>query len=258
MITALGAQVIWRGQALFGFIDMVVRTLIATVTPPYRIRDIVRQFYFMANQSAFIIVFCVSFAAMVTIIESSFHMKIVVQSDALVPGFASLLILRELGSVVSALLITSRVGAGLAAEVGSMQITEQVDAIRMLGIDPIRFIVVPRFVACVLSGFVLAIIANTFCLFVAMLVSMWKMGHTAGTFIEAMRTFVQFQDLMFASIKGAAFGAVIPLMSCYYGFKCKAGAEGVGLATTNSVVATSVSIIIIDFFLSWIFSHFYH
>ena len=257
MVTALGSHLIHGTRSVTEFIDMLVRTLVATLTPPFRIRDTIRQFYFMANESAAIIVFCVSFAAMVTIIESSFHMKIVIQNDSMVPGFAALLILRELGAVVSALLITSRVGAGLAAEVGSMQVTEQVDALRMLGIDPIRFIVVPRFVACVFSGWILSIIANLVCLFCAMIVSTWKLGYSAGSFMATLRVFVQFQDLMFASIKGAVFGAVIPLMSCYFGFRCKAGAEGVGLATTNSVVATSVSVIVLDFILSWVFSHFY-
>lgn len=257
MITALGSNLMKGGAWTRDLLALIAETLIATITPPYRFRDIIKQFYFVSNESVVIVCFCVAFAAVVTIIESSFHMKMVIQNDSLVPGFAAMLILRELGSVVMALLITSRVGAGLAAEVGSMQVTEQVDALRMLGIDPVRFIVVPRFVACLVSGFVLAIVANLVCLYGAMLVSTMKLGYTAGGFITAMRAFVGFQDLVFASIKGAAFGAVIPLFSCFYGFRCKAGAEGVGLATTNSVVATSVAIIVIDFVLTFVFSYFY-
>ena len=233
------------------------RSLRAILTPPYRSKDIFYQLEFVGWQSLPVILFCVSFAAIVTIIESSFHMKIVVQNDALVPGFAALLILRELGVVVSALLLTSRVGAGLAAEVGSMQITEQNDALRMLGIDPIRFLVVPRFIACVIGGFLLSLIANLVCLYCAMLVSEAKLGYSSGAFITGMRAFVSFQDLVFASIKGACFGAVIPLVSCFFGFRCKSGAEGVGLATTNSVVVSSVLIIFLDFVLTYVFSHFY-
>lgn len=239
------------------FLTLLAHTLVRTISPPYRPKDILRQFVFVAYESAPIVVFCVSFAAVVTIIEASFHMKMVIKNDALVPGFASLLILRELGAVVSALLVTSRVGAGLAAEVGSMQVTEQIDALRMLGMDPVRFLVVPRFVACVLGGFLLSIVANLVCLYCAMMVSQISLGYSTGSFLVSMRTFVEFQDLVFSSIKGACFGAVIPLFSCFYGFRCRAGAEGVGLATTNSVVSTSVSIIIIDFVLSWLFTHFY-
>lgn len=257
MLAILGNKVIHFNSHVLGVSYLVSQTLFGTISPPFRFKDTIKQLNFVAVESAPIVVFCVSFAAIVTIIESSFHMKIVVQNDALVPGFAALLILRELGAVVSALLITSRVGAGLAAEVGSMQVTEQVDALKMLGIDPIRFIVVPRFVACVLGGFLLSIIANVVCLICAMLVSQISLGYTYGSFIMGMKNFVSFQDLVFAAIKGACFGAVIPIFSCYYGFNCKAGAEGVGLATTNSVVSTSVAIIVIDFILSYIFSHFY-
>lgn len=257
LVSSIGRQLISSYHQTLSFLSLFIQTLVGTFTPPYRFGDILRQTYFVANQSALIIVFCVSSAAMVTIIEASFHMKLVIQNDSMVPGFASLLILRELGSVVTALLVTSRVGAGLAAEVGSMKITEQIDALRMLGINPVRFIVVPRFVACILGGLVLSLIANVVCVFCAMLVSTVKLGYTAGSFLSAMRTFVHFQDLIFAAIKGAAFGAVIPIFSCYHGFRCQAGAEGVGRATTNSVVATSVAIIVIDFVLTFIFSFFY-
>src|SRR3954462_2770481 len=153
LVDLLGTQLIHGYKQSLSFLTLFVQTIVGAFTPPYRLKDIFQQFYFVANQSALIIVFCVSFAAMVTIVEASFHMKLVIQNDSMVPGFAALLILRELGSVVTALLITSRVGAGLAAEVGSMKITEQIDALRMLGINPVRFIVVPRFVACVWGGF---------------------------------------------------------------------------------------------------------
>lgn len=235
----------------------LLRSLRAIFTPPWRMKDIFIQLEFVAWQSLPVVLFCVSFAAIVTIIESSFHMKLVVQNDALVPGFAALLILRELGAVVSALLLTSRVGAGLAAEVGSMQITEQVDALRMLGIEPIRYLVVPRFIACLFGGLLLSLFANLVCLYCAMLVSEAKLGYSPGAFMTSMRAFVTFQDLVFAGIKGMCFGAVIPLVSCFFGFRCKSGAEGVGLATTNSVVASSVAIIVLDFVLTYVFSNFY-
>ncbi len=125
--------------------------------------------------------------------ESSYHMKLVIHNDALVPGFAALLILRELGAVVSALLLTSRVGAGLAAEVGSMQITEQVDALRLLGIDPYRFLVAPRLIACVLGGFVLSVIANIVCLYCAMVVTEVKLGILRGHLSRGHENFCFFQ-----------------------------------------------------------------
>jgi phospholipid/cholesterol/gamma-HCH transport system permease protein len=245
-----------RLLALEDFVVYLARSLKATMTPPFRVKDMVAQLEFVGWQSLPVVLFCVSFAAIVTIIESAYHMKLVVQNDSLVPGFASLLILRELGVVVSSLLLTSRVGAGIAAEVGSMQITEQVDALRMLGIDPIRFLVVPRFVACVLGNVMLSLAANMTCLYFAMLVSEARLGFSSGSFLSGMRTFVGYHDLVFAMIKGACFGAVIPLIACFFGFRCQSGAEGVGLATTNSVVTASVTIIVMDFVLTYLFSHF--
>ncbi len=183
-------------------------------------------------------------------------MKLVIQNDSLVPGFATMLILRELGAVVTALLLTSRVGAGIAAEVGLMQTTEQVDALKMLGIDPIQYLVLPRLFACVLGGIILTIVADLACIYSAMVVSDTFLGFTPGIFLSGMRRFVQFKDLIFSVIKGGCFGVVIPLVSCYFGFRCKPGAEGVGSATTNSVVTASIVIIIIDFLLSYLFSHF--
>lgn len=227
------------------------------LTKSFRFKETIQQLYFVANGSLWIIVFCVCFAAVVTILESSFHMKLVIQNDSMVPGFASLLILRELGAVVTALLLTSRVGAGIAAEVGSMKVTEQIDALKMLGIDPVNFIVIPRLFATTIGCMILCVIANMVCIFAAMLVSEQILGYTTSMFLTAMNRFVNFQDIVFAIIKAMFFGMVIPLISCFFGFRCKSGADGVGNATTQSVVFASIAIIVLDFILSYTFSYFY-
>lgn len=221
-----------------------------------RVKETLQQTYFVANQSLFIILLCVCFASMVTILESSFHMKLVVQNDSLIPGFASMLILRELGAVVTALLLTSRVGAGIAAEVGLMQITEQNDALKMLGINPLNYLFWPRFFACVIGAMLLTLFADLTCLYAAMLVSQSYLGFTSAMFLSSMKRMVTFSDLIHSVIKGGIFGMVIPTVSCFFGFRCKAGAEGVGTATTNSVVTTSVLIVLLDFLLSYLFIHF--
>lgn len=237
--------------------QLLIETFLGIFSRPFRKKEFIEQLYFIANKSLLIIVFCVCFAAVVTILESSYHMMMVIQNDSMVPGFAALLILRELGAVVTALLLTSRVGAGMASELGTMQITEQVDALRMLGIDPIKYLVVPRFLASLAGGFMLTVIANILCIFTAMLVSQYYLGYPPGLFVSSMLRFVVFNDLVFAMIKGTIFGGVIPLIASYYGFRCQPGAEGVGRATTNTVVAASVSIIVIDFILSYTFSYMY-
>lgn len=238
-------------------IVLFMQTVAGIFEPPYRWKEFVQQLYFFANRSLPIVLFCVCFAAVVTILESSFHMKLVIQNDSMVPGFAALLILRELGAVVTALLLTSRVGAGYASEIGSMKVTEQLDALKMLGINPVQFLVVPRFLAGVVGGVVLTIVANITCLLAAVLVSESYLGYTPSMFIAAMNRFVSFQDLVFAMIKGAFFGGIIPIVAAYFGFRCQSGADGVGKATTNTVVVASIGVIVIDFVLSYTFSYFY-
>lgn len=238
-------------------ISLMAETFFGLFQRPYRIKEFFQQLYFVGNRSLPIVLICVSFAAIVIILESSFHMKLVIQNDSLVPGFAAVLILRELGALITALLLCSRVGAGYASEVGTMQITEQVDALKMLGINPVQYLVIPRLLACVCGAVFLTVVANITCLLSALLISEFSLGYTPALFLASMRRFVQFQDLIFAMIKGAFFGAVIPMVACYYGFKCQQGAEGVGKATTNTVVTASIAIIVIDFILSYSFSYLY-
>lgn len=254
LVDAIGSAIISLGRDSRQFVDLVTETLVEIPRRPWRWKELVQQIYFVAYQSVPIIVFCVCFAAMVTILESSFHMKLVIQNDSMVPGFAAMLILRELAVVVTALLMTSRVGAGLAAEVGTMTITEQIDALKMLGLRPVHYIVVPRLLATVIGMVCLSIIANVTCLLAAMWISQLYLGFTMGAFITSMNRFVHFFDFVGALIKGAAFGTIIPLVSCYFGFHCERGAEGVGQATTKSVVASSVAILVVDFLLSYLFS----
>lgn len=257
MMTQLGTQLIHIWRQVLTFSKFFFGSILAIFAPPFRFKEFFKQLYFIANGSLAIVLICVSFAAVVTILESAFHMRLVISDHSMVPGFAAMLIFRELGAVVTALLLTSRVGAGVTAEVGSMQITEQVDALRMLGIDPTQFLVVPRLLACILGAFILTLIANLVCLYCAFLVSQWSLGFTFGMFKMAVVRFVDFSDLLLSGFKGAVFGAVIPLIGCYYGFRCQNGAEGVGLATTNSVVASSVVIIFLDFILTFLLSGFY-
>ena len=244
-------------QQIKGLLHLTLKTLTCILQGRIRFRLFIEQLAYITWSSVGIIVFCVSFAAVVTIIEASYHMKLVVQNDSLVPGFSVLLIVRELGAVVTALLITSKVGAGYAAEISLMKTTEQIDALKLLGIDPIEYLTVPRFLACLVAGAFLTIIAVLSCLAAAMLVAHLKLDFTMGRFMAAMRLFVDYKDIFFAAFKGVCFLSVISIVSSYYGFNAKASSEGVGLATTQSVVTSSVLIIILDFILGLVLSGFY-
>lgn len=241
----------------FGVLQLFRQTFVCILTGRIRGRLVFEELYNVMWKSAWIIVFCVSFAAVVTIIEASFHMKLVVQNDSLVPGFSVLLIVRELGAVITALLVASKIGAGYAAQVSLMKSTEQIDALKLLGIDPVEYLTVPRFLGCVIGGAVLTMLAILVCLFAAMIVAQVKLDFSPGLFISAMRLFVDLPDILLATLKGVFFMAVIPVVACFYGFNAASGSEGVGRATTQSVVTSSVLIIILDFILGVVLSNFY-
>lgn len=257
LIDSTGKNVLVLNQGLVLWLNYLKEFFLALLTTPIRVKETIFQIYEIGYKSTPIILFSVSFAAAVTIIEYSYHIRLVIGSAALVPGFAALLILRELGAVITALLLTSRVGAGIAAEVGTMKVTEQIDALKLLNIDPMRYLVVPRFLASVFSSVMLVVFANATCLFFCMVVSASELGFSWQSFLHAMNHFAQFKDLLLSMVKGAVFGSVIPVVSCFYGFQCKAGAEGVGRATTQSVVTNAILIIILDFILTYLFSFIY-
>jgi len=239
------------------FLDLLIETITSVFTNGVRSKEVVRHLDFLAYRSLNIILICVSFAAAVTILEASHHMKLVLHNDSLVPGFASMLIVRELAVVVMSLLLAAKIGAGIAAEIGQMKISEQIDALRLLGINPVNFLITPRVIACLIGGVLLSLIANAVCLLAAALVTTVNLDQSMGFFLVAFRRFVDSRDLIFSVMKGVTFCGLIPLVSGYFGFNCSPGAEGVGRATTKSVVSSSIAIIVLDFILTFIFSNFY-
>ncbi|MDZ4678432.1 MAG: ABC transporter permease [Oligoflexia bacterium] len=253
----LGVSLIAFYKELKNMLLYFFDVLYALFTPPFRGKETMQQLYFIGVKSAPIILFSLSLAASVAILEYAYHMRLVLHTAALVPGFVSLLILRELGPVITGLLLTSRIGAGITAELGTMQITEQIDALKLLSVEPVRYLVIPRFIASIFASMALVVLGNATCLFFGMLVSISHLDVTMGSFISAVNQFAGFKDFTLAIVKAGVFGSVIPIISCYYGFNCKPGAEGVGTATTQSVVANAVTIIILDFILTYLFSYLY-
>ncbi|MBI2711791.1 MAG: ABC transporter permease [Bdellovibrio sp.] len=201
-------------------------------------------------------IICVStaFAGLVITQEIAWHMDKALHTVSMIPGFTAQFILRELGIAIPALLLVSKVGAATTAEVGSMKITEQIDALRLLKIDPIRYLAFPKFLAAMISGACLTLIATAVTLGCALSVAVLRFNFSVLEYLNALRHFIGPKDLICALVKGTLYGGVIPVISCAYGFRCKGGAEGVGNATTHSVVASTVVVILLDFLLTYIFT----
>ena len=135
-----------------------------------------------------------------------------------------------------------------------MKITEQIDALKLLGIDPVTYLVVPRFIASIISSLCLTFIASSVTLGCAIAVAVISYHFSLLEYLNALRHYVGFKDLFCTITKGIVYGSVIPIISCAYGFRCKGGAEGVGSATTNSVVTSTITIIVLDFILTYVFT----
>ena len=203
-----------------------------------------------------IIAIATAFAGLVVTNEIAWHMDEALHTVQMIPGFTGQFILRELGIAIPALLLVSKVGAATTAEVGTMKVTDQIDALKLLGIDPITYLVFPRFIACIISVSCLTLIAIGVTLTCAITVAVTKYHFALMEYLNMLRHFIGYKDLICALIKAAIYGAVIPIISCAYGFRCKGGAEGVGTATTNSVVASTIAVISLDFVLTFTFSLF--
>ncbi len=171
-------------------------------------------------------------------------------AEAIVPQIVVLGITRELGPVIAGLMVAGRVGAAIAAEIGTMRVTEQIDALTTLATNPIRYLVVPRLIAAVISGPILVAIGDAIGVFGGYVVSTRSLGFSSGIYLKNTIDFVTNQDVMSGLYKAAAFGFIIALMGCYNGFHSKGGAQGVGKATTDAVVSASILILAANYILT--------
>ena len=171
-------------------------------------------------------------------------------AEAIVPQIVVLGITRELGPVIAGLMVAGRVAAAIAAEIGTMRVTEQIDALTTLATNPIKYLVVPRLVAAVVSMPILVAIADSIGVFGGYVVSTQSLGFSGGIYLKNTVDFMTHQDVTSGLIKAAVFGFIIAMMGCYNGFHSKGGAQGVGAATTNAVVSSSILILAANYLLT--------
>ena len=208
-----------------------------------------KQLYQVGVKSLPVILLTGAFTGMVLAVQSYYQFHKITMETA-IGILVGLSMTNELGPVLTALMISGRVGASMAAELGTMRVTEQVDALKTMAISPIKYLVVPRFMACI----IMVPILTTFSVFIGILggcVVGIKLLHINQTFfIQNMLEFTTAEDLNIGLIKAFVFGIIIAIVSCFKGFYAEGGAEGVGKATTQAVVLSCISILISDFFLS--------
>jgi len=226
-----------------------VRWLIVDVFKARRWRLLLPQFYQVGTQSIPVIMVTGAFIGMVLAVELYDQFRVFGQETQL-GGVTGISVVKHLGPVLAAVMLAGRVGGAFSAELGTMAVTEQLEAMRVMGASPISYLVVPRVVACAIMIPIMTLFSDLVGMAGSWLITVGMFGVTNNEYWTNAARFVGLWDLNVGLLKSVAFGLAIGLISCYKGFHCGAGAEGVGQATTNAFVTSFLSIIVLNFFLA--------
>lgn len=239
----------WAGELALLFL----RTVAAVLRGRILLRETVRQMSAIGVNSLPITLVTISFSGMVLALHTANQLKRL-GVEWLIGGIVSVSMAREAAPVLTAIVVAARVGSAIAAEIGTMVVTEQVDALRSLGVSPVQYLVVPRFIAAVLMLPVLTIFANAAGVAGGWLVSVLGAGVQSSIFLNSAKDLLQPSDLYLGLVKTFVFGAIIAVVGCNQGLRTRGGAAGVGRSTTASVVSAIVLVYIADYFLAeWLF-----
>jgi phospholipid/cholesterol/gamma-HCH transport system permease protein len=245
----------WLGAPLklvFGYLGehgtMLGQAIAWLFRPPFRLKLFLEQMEFVGVGSLPIIMLVGFFSGAVAAQQAIAALEIFNQ-ERFVGATVGLSLAQELAPVFTALMITARAGSGMATELGSMRITEQIDALTTFAVNPIQYLVTPRIVASVIMMPVMTMVFNVIGLVGAYLYSIYLKDVDLGQFVEMYRYWTDPKDYVIGGIKAFVFGGSLSLAACYQGFNIRGGAKEVGLATTRAVVAGSVSVLVLDYFL---------
>lgn len=231
------------------YVCLVMAALGGVFTPPIYRRDIVEQFDAIGVDSLTVVLLTGFFTGAVLALQSGITLD---QFGArpVVGRLVSASMVKELGPVLTGLMLTGRIGSGIAAELGSMVVTEQINALRALGTDPVRKLVVPRLVAGFLMAPVLTVISDFVGIVGGWLVARFQLQVASGLYWSSLTETLQMQDIWMGLVKPFVLGFVIVSIACHVGLRTTGGTQGVGRSTTASVVAGSVAVIAVDFFVT--------
>jgi phospholipid/cholesterol/gamma-HCH transport system permease protein len=232
-----------------GMVELAVAAAIAAVKPPYRVANFVEQLDFVGVGSIFVVGITGLFTGMVFGVQS-YNAFSLFNAQSLVGSTVALALSRELAPVFAGLMVTARVGSSMATELGSLRVSEQIDALVTLAIDPIQYLVVPRLAAAILMMPFLTVLFDGLGILGAYFVAVVTEGLTPGLFLGRIHLWVDPEDVLSGMIKSAVFGLIIALVACYKGYNTTGGSKGIGQATNQAVVTGSVAVLIGDYFLS--------
>jgi phospholipid/cholesterol/gamma-HCH transport system permease protein len=227
----------------------LARVLTCLVSPPLKGSRLVRELRFVGFQSMLVIILTGAFTGMVLGLQG-FYMLNRFGSEALLGPMVALSLIKELGPVLTALMVTGRAGSAMTAEIGIMRISEQIDALELMGLSPFRYLVVPKVLAGVIALPLLTALFDVVGIFGGYLVGGKLLGVGQGTYFGEIATYVKMDDILGGLYKALSFGALVTWVSCYKGYYTGFGAEGVSRATTQAVVLSSVLVLVWDYFMT--------
>ncbi|MBI2338785.1 MAG: ABC transporter permease [Deltaproteobacteria bacterium] len=219
---------------------------------PFRWKNLIDQMNVIGVDSTPIILLVSLFTGAVFALQTGYAFRLF-NAETLVGSTVGLSLTREIAPVFAALMVTARVGSAMAAELGTMRVTEQIDALESMAVNPFHYLVIPRIVGATVMVPLLTGLFNFVGFMGAYMVGVGLLGIPEGPFVSRAEYYVDNEDLFGGLFKAAVFGFLLALISCYQGYKAKGGAAGVGRATTRAVVVSSVTILVVDYFLTqWI------
>lgn len=247
------------GRVFLAFLATAGRLSLFTINavshclrPPFYFRIIGKQMIEIGYYSLPVVGLTAVFAGMVLALQSYTGFARF-SAEGAIANVVVLSITRELGPVLAGLMVAGRIGAAMAAEIGTMRVTEQIDALTTLSTNPMKYLVAPRLIAGFLMMPLLVLVADVIGVFGGYLVAVHKLGFNPSNYLQNTWDFLEFSDVVSGLVKASAFGFIITLMGCYHGYNSKGGAQGVGMATTNAVVSASILILCSDYILTEIF-----
>jgi len=255
-VNALLAPFNWLGGLVLGFLvglggmtRMLFSALFVGITPPWRVSLWFKQMDFVGAGSVVIIAITGFFTGAVFTLQSNLAFALF-GAEGLTGATVALSLTRELSPVLTGLMVTGRVGSSMAAEIGTMRVSEQVDALEVMAVNPIQYLVSPRLLASVTMLPLLAMTYTALGMVGSWLVGVKYLGIDENVFWSRVFSYVDPDDILNGLIKAGCFGLIIAVVGCYLGFQTRGGAEGVGRSTTRAVVIASVAILISDYFIT--------
>ena len=250
ILEAIGGFVI-RRFAEFGTIVLLYADTMKQLRHKPRMRHIIAQMSHLGVDSLMIVSLTLMFTGVVFTLQTA-HEFIRFGAQSTVGAIITIAIGRELGPVLVGVVCAGRVGAAITAEISTMKVTEQIDALRVMAVSPVDYLIVPRMLACMIVVPLLTVFGDLIGIFGGWFVAVYYSGISSYLFMHSIDIFVEIHDITGGLIKAIFFGNVIAVLGCYYGLHCPDGAEGVGKATTKTVVASIIAIFILNALLTFI------